>query len=50
MNHVTQGELWHVRIPESPTLGEAITEVTFINKLKQDMELYYVDQFYDEIY
>lgn len=50
LNHTTQGEAWHIRIPDSPAMGNQPTEVTFINKLPIELEIYWVESFYEEIY
>lgn len=50
LNHTTQGETWHVRIPDSPAVGNQPTEVTFINKLSIELELYWVESYFEEIY
>lgn len=46
--HTVQGEMWHLRIPDSPAIGNEKTEMTFINKLKIELEVYWVDVNYQE--
>lgn len=51
LNHTTQGELQHVKIPDSPAVSGEKTELTFENKFGAEVEIYWLEaSFYEEIY